>query len=208
MKRIIVFALSIATFVFALTISGEMIFDRTRLGLNERDGMTVVSLERLTSTWEVGVPSLPIAIAQLVAPPNMRAMDVTVQELESETLGTYEIYPVQPAIAVSDTDPPGYYVPPDAKYYNQTYPGNVVTTGHQGSMFGYNIASVFVAPVQYNGINKLLVLHSRVRFTITFEPSDLGYLHPGNRSVEARGRIESLLSRLVLNPEDLSRWAP
>lgn len=207
MKRTVVFVLSAATFVLALTISGEMTFDRTRLGLNERDSMTVVSLERLTSTWEVGAPSLPIAIAQFVVPPDMRVIGLTVQELESDTLGTYNVYPIQPAMTVSDAESPGY-VPPDAKYYEQPYPGSVVTTGHQGSMFGYNIASVFVAPVQYHGADRSLVFHPRIRFAIELEPFDLGYLHPGNRNAEARRRIENLLSRLIMNPADLSRWAP
>jgi len=75
-------------------------------------------------------------------------------------------------------------------------------------MFGYNIASVFIAPVQYNGANKSLVLHSRVRFTIELEPADLGYLRPGNRSPEARRRVEASVASIVLNPQDIAACAP
>jgi hypothetical protein len=99
-------------------------------------------------------------------------------------------------------------VPPDPKYYGSSYPAEVATAGHQGSMFGYNIASVFVAPVQYNGTDKSLVLHPRVRFTIELEPADLGYLRPGNRSEEARRRVEATVASIVLNPKDVGACAP
>jgi hypothetical protein len=207
MTRLLILVTVLATTAPALTVSGEMAFDRNRLAFNARDGMTFVSLERYTSTWEVGAPSLPIAIAQYVVPPNMKVAAVTVEELESDTLGRYDIYPVQPAVSVSDTESQDY-VPPDVKHYGAPYPGSVVTTGHQGSLFGYNIASVFVAPVQYNGADRSLVFHARVRFVVQLEPADLGYLRPGNRSPEARRRVEVTIATVVLNPEDISACAP
>jgi hypothetical protein len=205
--RSIILVLFGATCALALTVSGEMSFDRARLGFNERDGMTYVSLERYTSTWEVGAPSLPIAVAQFVVPPNMKVTGVTAVQVASDTLGRYDIYPVQPAMTMSESEPPDY-VRPDVKYYGSPYPGGVVTTGHQGSMFGYNIASVFVAPVQYNGADRSLIFHPRVRFSIELEPADLGYLVPGNRSSEARQRVEKMIAGLVLNPQDIPACAP
>jgi len=196
-----------ATWALALTVSGEMSFDRARLGFNERDGMTYVSLERYMSTWEVGAPSLPIAVAQFVVPPDMKVTGVTAVQVESDTQGRYDIYPVQPPMTISETEPPDY-VPPDVKYYGSPYPGSVVTAGHQGSMFGYSIASVFVSPVQYNGADRSLVFHSRVRFSIELEPADLGYLVPGNRSAEARRRVEKMIADLVINPQDIPVCAP
>lgn len=207
MVRSIILILAGASLALSLTVSGEMTFDRNRLALGERDGMTCISLERYTSTWEVGAPSLPIAVTQFVVPPNMRVVGVTAQELESDTLGAYDVYPVQPAVPLSATETPDF-VPPEPAYYNSSYPGSVVTTGHQGSLFGYNIASVFVAPVQYNGAERSLVFHARVRFTIELEPAELGYLRPGNRSAAARQRIEAQIASIVLNPQDVAACAP
>jgi hypothetical protein len=208
MRKSIVLLLAGATFALALTINGEMTFDRSRLGLNERDGMTAVSLYRLTSTWEVGAPSLPIAIAQLVVPPDMKLVAVRLEAAKAETIpGTLHACPVQPPRAMTDPGPLTY-VPPDPKYYGSTYPTKVATAGRQGSMFGYNIVSIFVAPVQYNGADKSLVFHPCVRFTLELEPADLGYLRPGYRSPEARRRVEDCIASIVLNPQDIATYAP
>lgn len=196
------------TCALALTVSGEMNFDRNRLVFNERDGMTLVSLERYTSTWETGAPALPVAVAQLVVPQDMKVTGVRLDAVETETIpGAVSIYPVQPPRALSDPGP-FEFAPPDPKYYSSTYPGEVAVGGNQGSMFGYNIASVFIAPVQYDGSDKSLVFHPRVRFTIELEPADLGYLRPGNRSPEARRRVEAQVASIVLNPQDVGAYAP
>ena len=207
MKASALFLVSL-TCALALTISGELSFDRNRLAFNERDGMTFVSLERHTSTWEVGAPSLPVAVAQYVVPPDMKVVAVRLDVAETETIpGTFDIYPVQPPRAISDSGP-FEFQSPDPNYYRAVYPGDVATAGHQGSMFGYNIASVFVAPVQYNGADKSLVFHPRVRFVLELEPAALGYLPPGHRSAATLRRIETEISSIVLNPRDVGACAP
>ncbi len=208
MLKSLVMVLVGATYTLALTIKGEMTFDRNRLTLTEKDGMTFVSLERYTSTWEVGAPSLPIAVAQFVLPQDMKVVGIRLDAVETETIpDAFGVYPVQQPCAISDAGP-FEFVPPDPKYYGSVYPGEVAVAGHQGSMFGYNIASVFVAPVQYNGADRSLVFHSRVRFTLKLESTELGYLRPGNRSPEARRRIEAQIARFVLNPQDIAVCAP
>jgi hypothetical protein len=197
-----------ATCTLALTVEGEMTFDRNRLALKERDGMVYVSLERYPGTWEVGAPALPIAVAQFVVPQDLKVVAVRLDVVETETIpGKFDVYPVQPPHATSD---PGRFefAPPDLKYYGSAYPAEIATAGHQGSMFGYNIASVLIAPVQYSGADRSLVFHPRVRFTIELEPADLGYLHPGNRSAEARRRVELQVAGIVLNPHDVAVYAP
>lgn len=185
-----------------------MTFDRNRLALNERDGMVHVSLERYTGTWEVGAPALPIAVAQFVVPQDMKVVAVRLDVVDAETIpGKFDACPVQPPHATSDPGP-FEFAPPDLKYYGSAYPAEVATAGHQGSMFGYNIASVFVAPVQHLGADKSLVFHPRVRFTVELEPADLGYLRPGNRSAEARRRVERQVAGIVLNPQDVAAYAP
>jgi hypothetical protein len=201
--------LAAATAALALTQSAELTFDRAGLVLAERDGMTVVTLGRSVTTWQTGAPALPVAVAQLVIPPGMHATAVTITALETGALpGSYAVYPVQPPVALSETEPPPF-VPPDARFYGLTaYPEAVATLGHQGSMFGYSIASVFIAPVQHDGANKTLVFHPRVSFELTLEPGALSDLRPGNRSPEARRRVEELVGSVVLNPADVARCAP
>jgi hypothetical protein len=203
-----VFILAGVTCALALTVSGELVFDRGQLTFRQLDGMTTVSLGRCVSTWETGAPALPVAVAQLVVPQDMKVVAVRLDDVTTETIpGTFDVYPVQPPQPLSDPGPLTF-VPPDPKYYGSVYPAEVATTGHQGSMFGYNIASVFIAPVQYNGTDKSLVLHTRVRFSIELTPADLGYLRPGNRSTEARRRVEATVASIVLNPQDIAACAP
>lgn len=200
--------LAAVTCTLALTVGGDVTFDRSRLSLDRRDGMTVVSLERHASTWQVGAPSLPIVVAQFVLPPDMKVTGVTVEAVESETLGgCFDIYPVQPPRSLSDVGP-AESTPPDPEYYGGVYPADIAAPGYQGSMFGYNIASVFIAPVQYDGTDRSLVFHGRVRYTLGLEPADLGYLRPGNRSPAARRHIEAQIAGIVLNPQDVAAFAP
>jgi hypothetical protein len=200
--------LAMAAFAAAATVTGELAFDGSELVLGETDGMTTVSLGRDVSAWETGAPAVPIAVAQLVVPQDMKVVAVRLDVAETETVpGTFDVYPVQPPRALSDPGP-FEFLPADPKYYGSVYPPEIVTTAHQGSMFGYNIASVFVAPVQFDGTNKSLVFHARVRFTLELEPADLGYLRPGRRSAEARRRVEAQVAAIVLNPQDIAACAP
>ena len=208
MPRLLLTLMAACAVGLGLTVPSEMVFDRSRLGLTVRDGMTVVSLDRYTATWETGAPALPIAVAQFVVPQDMKVVAVRLDAVDADTIpGAFDIYPVQPPRALSDPGP-FEFAPPDPKYYGSTYPGEIVVAGHQGSMFGYNIASVFVAPVQYSGTDRSLVFHPRVRFTLELEPADLGYLRPGNRSPEARRRVEAQIASIVLNPQDVAACAP
>lgn len=213
MMRSIAFLLTAVFVASGATISGQVEFDRNELLLAEQDGMTTVSLSRCVGAWEIGAPSVPVAVVQLVVPQGLRVTGVRVDALETDEVGQFELYPVQPPRPVSDPGPfdlgdVGRSVPPDPRYYGSTYPVEVATLGHQGSMFGYNIASVFVAPVQYDGTSGRLSFHSRVSFTLDLEPADLGYLPVRNRSDASRQRIEAQVASIVLNPEDVAAYAP
>ncbi len=193
----------------ATIVNGELAFDREELVFSVTDGMTIVGLVECGTVWEPGAPSLPIATAQLVVPQGMRVTGVVLDEFETEAIeGEFDIRPVQEPRPLSDDRPPEF-TGPDPDYYGAfEYPGDIVTVGAQGSMFGYNLASVFVAPVQYNASEKKLVFHPRVRFTLEMEPAEFETAPVSNRSSKAQERIEENLAGLVLNPEDLSRFAP
>jgi hypothetical protein len=93
----------------AATVSGEMVFDRGQLTLEPTDGMMVVSLGRCVRTWETGAPAVPIAVAQLVVPQNMKVTAVRADAVETETIpGSIDVYPVQPPQPLSDPGPFAY----------------------------------------------------------------------------------------------------
>ena len=190
-------------------VTVECGFDAGRLELRETDGMTVVGLPGCVPAWETGAPAVPVYVVQAVVPQGMKVTGVTLLGHETEPVaGEYDVYPVQPPRPLSDPGP-FEFTPADPRFYGlPAYPAEVVTAAHQGSMFGYNIASAFVAPVQYLPGEKKLLFHPNVKFAFELEPADLGYLEVRNRSPEAVRRIEAQLASFVVNPEDISRYAP
>ncbi len=193
----------------AVTVSGEMSFDREGLVFSEVEGMTVVSLLDCSPTWEVGAPCLPIAVAHLVVPQGMKVTGIRLGGFETEVIeGEFALFPVQEPRPISDQSPVEFARPNPEYYGDFEYPVEIVTAGHQGSMFGYNVASIFVAPVQYTAKEKRLVFHPKVSFTLELEPAELDVVPVVHRSEKARQRIEEDLASFVLNPEDLSGYAP
>jgi hypothetical protein len=199
----------VVAFAAGTTVSGQVEFGIADLKLGELDGRTTVSLPECVQAWEVGAPAVPISVVHFVLPQDMKVTGVTIDAVETVGLeGKYDIYPVQPAVPLSAREMPPF-VPPDPKYYSETaYPERVVTPAKQGSMFGYNVIGVFVAPVQYTASTGEVAFHTSVNFTLQLEPAELGYLRPGGRSPEAVRRIENQIAGFVINPDDVSFYAP
>lgn len=190
-------------------VTGALTFDRNELEFSQTNGMTVVSLPGHSMTWEVGAPSLPIATAKMVVPQGMEVVGVRLLGFETEPIeGEFEVFPVQEPRPISSQEEPRF-TPPDPGFYGLAeYPGKIATVGKQGMMFGYNIATVFVAPVQYAASRKKLVFHPLVEFSLVLAPNE-DYRKAGmERSEAARARIEQDLGEVVLNPEDIGRYAP
>jgi len=146
----------------------------------------------------------------IVIPQGMRVVAVCASALESTRLpGRFYLYPSQPPVPTSDPGIPRF-VPPDPAIYasHYPYPSALADFTGQGSMFGYNVASILVSPVQYTPAESTLVLNRLISLELTLEPAELEYLPVGKRSAQTKARIEDDLRSYVLNPEDLSRFAP
>ena len=201
---------SLLSLAGAMTMDCDLSFTPPALSIELRDDYTAVALPGCVPTWEVGAPSLPIQIVQLCIPQGTRIGKVTVvSPVPAETIPvTCEVWPVQEPRQISD-DSPHSFTLPDPEYYDANpYPLEVAVAGKRGSMFGYNIASIFVAPVQYTSSQKTLVFHPELRLEIKLVPDDYVQVEVVNRSEKARTRIESTIRRLVRNPEDVFRYAP
>ena len=209
MLRIVITIIVSGLVALAGAMNNEVLFDQKNLVLNQKDGMTTVAMSGCVQAFEIGAPSVPIKAIHLVVPQGVKVTGVRIEEVKSENLsGEYEIYPVQEAMPLSDPEPT-HFVSPDPKFYGSfDYPKKIMSIGNQGSVFGYNIVSLFVAPVQYNAVQKQLKFNSKIRFSLEFESAELKNQPPGYRSPEARQQIESMLAKFVHNPEDLSQYAP
>jgi hypothetical protein len=170
----------------------------------------LVVLEGAAMTTQVGAPSLPAIAVNVVVPQDMRVTAVTCDPAATEDIvGKFLIMPVQPPRPLSDTDTPSF-VPPDPAVYASSapYPPELCKPAGQNSMFGYNVASLLVFPLQYSPKSKTLRFNRKLTLNLVLEPADLGYLPVGNRSEAAREKVENDVRAAVLNPDDVSRFAP
>jgi len=170
----------------------------------------LVTLEGAAMTTIVGAPALPAVAVNLVAPQGMRVTGVTCRPVTTEDVeGTFLIMPVQPPQTMSAPTKPAF-VPPDPVVYSSDtpYPPILCRPAGQNSMQGYNIASLLVYPMQYSPKSRTLRFHRALTLDLTMEPADLGYLPVGHRSKEVLEAVESDVRSIVLNPDDVSRFAP
>ena len=169
-----------------------------------------VVLDGAAMTTAVGAPSLPALAVNVVLPQDMRVTGVFCSPASSEDVeGSFLVLPVQPPRPLSDAGRIEF-VAPDPLVYGSSaaYPPELVRVTGQNSMQGYNLASLLVYPLQYRPQQKTLRFHSKLSLNLSLEPADLGYLPVGKRSKAKRAAVEDDVRSVVVNPDDVSRFAP
>ena len=199
-------ALSAHTAGLELTLD----FSGRELLLRKSRQYDFVVLEGAAMTTAVGAPALPAVAVNVVVPQNMRVADVLCGPASTEGVeGSFLILPAQPPRPLSDIGPVPF-VPPDPAIYGSAaaYPPVLARVMGQNSMQGYNIASLLVYPLQYSPQQGTLKFFRKLSLDLAMEPADLGYLPTGKRSEERRKAAEDDVRSVVLNPDDVSRFAP
>lgn len=194
----------------ATVVECDLSFARSNLKLEIQNGFTTVDLPHCVPSWDVGAPSLPIFVAQMVIPQGTRVAHVSVTTTAAtEVIScSLDVWPVQIPQVISASQS-AILTGPNPRYYGMSpYPAEVATVATRGSMFGYNIASVFVAPVQYTAGSGTLAFHPALHLELETVSDDYVQQPVFRRSERARRRIESSIVRLVLNPQDVHEYAP
>jgi hypothetical protein len=169
-----------------------------------------VVLEGAAMTTVVGAPALPALAVNVVVPQGMRVTGVNCSPTATEAVeGSFLILPAQPPRPLSDTGR-AQFVAPDPLVYGSAapYPPELARVTGQNSMQGYHLASLLVYPLQYSPQQKTLQFHNRLTLDLSLEPAELGYLPVGKRSEERRRAVEADVRSVVVNPDDVSRFAP
>jgi hypothetical protein len=180
------------------------------LRLSKSGQYDFVVLEGAAMTTAVGAPSLPAMAVNVVLPQDMRVTGAACSPASTEDAeGLFLILPAQPPRPLSDTGR-AEFVAPDPFIYGSAaaYPAELVRVAGQNSMQGYNLASLLIYPLQYSPQQKTLRFHSKLSLDLSLEPADLGYLPVGKRSEERRRAVEADVRSVVVNPDDVSRFAP
>jgi hypothetical protein len=170
----------------------------------------LIVLEGAAMTTVVGAPSVPAVAVNVVVPQDMRVTGVTCGPAATDDVeGSFLIIPAQPPQPMSASGKAGF-VPPDPAIYNSDapYPAELGELSGQNSMQGYNVVSLLVYPLQYSPKNRTAKFHRKLTLSFAMAPADLGYLPVGQRSKERREAIEDDVRSVVVNPDDVSRFAP
>ncbi|MFO7650970.1 MAG: C25 family cysteine peptidase [bacterium] len=178
---------------------GDFVFDR-------ENGFDVVALPGQYWITEPGKPSLPLATYNILIPPDAEVVGVAVTAQSTAALpGEFLMHPAQRAQALSQ--PRLAFVEPDPATYgaDKPYPAEPVSFTRSGSMSGFRIAGVQVAPLSYNPARKQLELSTRIEVTVTFERGRHAVAALDESQVEL---FEGAVSRLVVNPEAAKSWRP
>jgi uncharacterized repeat protein (TIGR02543 family) len=183
----------------------EVVFEKTDFVFSEYEDYDVVTLARHGSTGEIGKPSLPQASLLVVIPPGARVTRVEIISYESEILpGTYKIMPAQPPKPIGSEK--SSVILNNIDYHAVTpYPGKLVQHAYTGSRGGYQVAGIFVYPLQYVPSEKSLRFYSSVKFKVIYQESTRPVTAKTPAQIEAFG---DMVEETVINPEDVSGWAP
>jgi len=183
-------------------------------GVGTRSGFSANPVMSLGySTSEPGYPNLPLALYNVVIPPDAEVTGVDVVSVSTSPVsGELNIHPSQRPQALSKVDwrlsnGGQEFVPPHAEAYSSShaYPADMVRFTRSGSMGGYRIAGIQVAPLRYYAAEKRLEMVTRIEVAVRYERNRHEALSLDKSQVELVGRS---VRALVINPEQVPGWAP
>ena len=183
----------------------EVAFAKTDLMFSDYENFDVVTLARYGTTGQIGKPYLPQASVSVVIPPGARVTRVEIISSESEILpGTYKIMPAQPPEPVGSEK--SSVILNNINYHAVTpFPGKLVQHAYTGSRGGYQVAGIFIYPLQYVPSEKSLRFYSSVKFRVIYQESTRPVTAKTQAQIEVFG---DMVEDMVTNPEDVGRWAP
>jgi hypothetical protein len=126
--------------------------------------------------------------------------------MDTQSLGSYYIYPAQPRNISMDSTPP--WVPPDNQIYasNSPYPAVPLTLSNCCRFDGASIASLAVSPLQYCPLSQHLVLISSITFQFSLASGGIVEQGPALRGEEEQMVYDQTIRAMVENPDQVSAY--
>jgi hypothetical protein len=209
MKHLSILALVAA---FSLGIAGNVTqrlsYSPASLELGTEQGYTTVGFAGFPRTEKLGAPALPVIPLQVVIPPTAEVTGFEVTDLQEEPVsGTFDVIPVQYPQAWMENSKQFPFVEPSSAYYtlNAAYPARAAEFVATGTKAGYRLAGFRVYPVRYNPVTKQLSVVTRLTVKVIYAEQKVHARRYSEMQIAMHG---GEVSRLVLNPSAVSRWAP
>jgi hypothetical protein len=204
--RIFAFALPGILAAATGTLTQTFEFNQNDFVFGKVNGYDAVTLPGQYSTTEPGYPNLPLAVYNVVIPPDAEVTGVDVISLSTAPLsGELNIHPSQRPQVLSK--PAQAFVPPEAEAYSssQAYPAAMIGFTRSGVMGGYRIAGIRVAPLRYYAAQKRLEMATRIEVAVRYERNRHDVVRLDKSQVDLMGQN---VRALVRNPEQVAGWAP
>jgi hypothetical protein len=184
-------------------VTTTLVLDYAQLGFEEREGFDLVSIEGAVHTTVPAEPMLPVIYVRLLLPPGSGCTSIDSSPSRTVRLpGTYDLLPAPRPVTFTSTREPEAHIPSRSTFDTELpYPREVTRLVGVGSLGGYRIATVRVAPLQYVAATGTLVFHSNIEITAATERTG----EEGARLMEVAPdpALERVVADLVANPEVL-----
>lgn len=190
-------------------------FNTLEVNTNAGD-FTEISLAHYSSTFEVGLPKLPV-MRKLITIPIGATLDVSivsydVKEYKLSDLGiNNKILPAQPPVAKNNTEVLDFVI--NQKAYNQDrfFGDELASTEILGIMRNTRVARLNIAPVQYNPVTGTIKVYDNLVVNVRFVGGDMEatqQLADKNRSIYFNRLNSIFANQLPLMPsrEDIVQY--
>jgi len=209
MKHLSVVALvAVFSLGFAGNLTQTLTFSPASLQLGTEHGYTTVNFAGLSRTERIGAPELPVMCAQFVVPAEAQVTGFEVADVREEPVaGTFNVIPAQYPQAWMENSKQFPFVGPDPAYYglNAPYPDQPAQYVDAGTKAGYRLASFLVYPVRYNPVTRQLSVVTQLTVKVNYAEHKLHVPGFSDMQIALNG---AEVRRLVLNPNDVARFAP
>lgn len=194
----------------AKTTRLSLSFNTDELTFKKAQDFDQIFLQDLEFLGKPGEPRLPVNVIQILVPVDEQIESARIISKRSHILGgTYNLYPVQPPVPVSEMpwkDEEVEFFPPDQQIYGSSseFPGKVVDVISHGFMGGYHIAALAVYPVQYLPGEGKLSFYDQIELELIYQPSNTRPVEFSYRSPSTSRLYAEAINSIVINPEEVS----
>ena len=189
-------------------LTQKITFNPNSISVTKEHGFDRLSMALSPLTAQIGAPSLPIELRQIVIPCNATVTNIEViSKNENVLAGTFDILPAQTPRSYSPYEPEPAFVDPDPGIYgsSEIYPRELVVCGSTETKSGFRLGGVNIYPLRYIPAERKLVFCSELTLRIHYQE---GTFPPVRRGERQLARAISDLQTMVSNPEDIERFAP
>jgi len=208
MKRIlfIILLFIFSGIIYSFNLQKTVYFNQSDIRFYKYNGNDMIDLKGCIHYNKPGYPMLPIMPAKILLPQGAKVKDVIIINVQTTDLeGNYLIQPACKPYIKSKEEAVEIIPVKEVYESNNLFPKNYLEFTGQGSKDGFNIANIIIYPVQYTGLSGMLRFANSITFNIKYDNN------PEMIREEHKNVINStkdIISRIVVNPEDISSFQP